>query len=106
MTHLRKFLADTDTTQAAFAERVGVNQATISKLCGMKPQISADLAVKIERETAGAVPVESWPNFEPLLHRTPHAAGCARMDLPEYAEDAAVGRSPDSLENLTGPDAP
>lgn len=69
MRTLRQYLAENGLTQAAFAERIGVLQATVSKLCGDDPAISAEMAVKIERETGGIVPVESWPKFRPLLHR-------------------------------------
>lgn len=105
MTQLRQHLADTGMTQATFAKKVGVTQATIAKLCGEKPHISAELAVRIEKATGGIVPVESWPSFEPLRHRTPHAAGCARIGLPECADPHATGVGMASQENRTGPDA-
>jgi DNA-binding transcriptional regulator YdaS (Cro superfamily) len=111
---LRQHLKSTRQTQAEFARKVGVLQATVSKLCGSRPKISADLAVKIEWATGGAVAVESWPPFRPLLHRIPPSPGNARnsflpvlddntnsSDIPpvqkdRYGKDVDVGPAPES----------
>ena len=59
MKTLAQYLKDENLTQAAFAARVGVKQATVSKLCaGKKP--SLELACRIDRETKGAVPPAVW----------------------------------------------
>lgn len=52
--HLRA----TGETQTAFAERVGVHQATISKICA-GAGVSLRLALRIERATGGAVTAAS-----------------------------------------------
>lgn len=92
MMNLQKFLSDRKITQAAFAGRLGVNQATVSKLCGPRPKISPDLAVRIENATGGAVPVESWPSFQPLLHRAALQRDSARTDfLPNTGENITDG---------------
>ena len=57
---LDQFLQDNGLRQASFAERVGATQATISKLVRDETRPSLELAVRIERETKGAVPANSW----------------------------------------------
>lgn len=47
-------------TQAQCAERLGVSQATVSKLEAGEMRPSFDLAVRIDRETAGEVPFLTW----------------------------------------------
>jgi len=47
-------------TQAQFAMMLGVDQATVSKLCRSKLQPSLHLAVQIERLTDGEVSAASW----------------------------------------------
>lgn len=56
-------------TQQEAAVRFGTTQANVSKLCGKNPPISAEMAVKIETATKGAVPVEIWPRFAALNGR-------------------------------------
>lgn len=60
MSQLENFLTQTGITQRAFGELIGVNQATISKFAKSKARPGLALALKIERETNGAVPVSSW----------------------------------------------
>lgn len=60
MTKLREYLERTGMTQAAFAERVNLNQGTVSKLCRRSTGISLAVAARIERATDGEVPVASW----------------------------------------------
>lgn len=52
---LASYLRDHGITQAAFAERIGVNQATVSKICAGRSGVSLRMALKIEAETGGAV---------------------------------------------------
>lgn len=66
MNALRSHLSENKIRQTEFAEAIGVNQATVSKLCGDDPGISFDLAVKIEQVTGGAVQVSDWPQFAKL----------------------------------------
>jgi len=68
--HLKDYLDRTNTTQAAFAARVGCRQGTISRLCRDVPgHCSLALALRIEAETGGAVPVETWPRLAALADR-------------------------------------
>jgi len=60
MNDLAAYLKRTGTTQAAFAEKVGLTQATVSKLCHRSTGISLSAALRIERATDGAVPASSW----------------------------------------------
>lgn len=66
---LPEYLKAKAETQEQFASSVGTTQANISKLCGKSPKISAMLAVRIEKATSGAVPVEIWPQFRVLSDR-------------------------------------
>lgn len=60
MTKLQEYLTRNGVRQSAFAARVGATQATISKLAGGTARPSLELAVTIDRETAGEVPCDSW----------------------------------------------
>ncbi len=60
MNDLAKYLSSNGLTQKQFAGEVGVDQATISKLCRAKCLPSLELAVCIEQKTAGAVAASSW----------------------------------------------
>lgn len=59
MNSLAKYLEETRTSQAAFAARIGVTAGRVSHLVGGATP-SAELAVRIEAESEGAVPVECW----------------------------------------------
>ncbi|WP_409371920.1 helix-turn-helix domain-containing protein [Pseudooceanicola marinus] len=59
MTKLHHFLRANEITQAAFAASVGLNQATVSKICRGQIGVSLATAVLIERQTEGAVPAAS-----------------------------------------------
>lgn len=60
MEKLRSYLEANSLSQAAFAVRVGLNQATISKLCAGSMRPSLETAARIAAATDGAVPYESW----------------------------------------------
>lgn len=60
MSQLSAYLTRAAKTQAQFAADLGVDQATVSKLCRQKMTPSLDLAVRIERLTSGEVAVSSW----------------------------------------------
>ena len=63
MMTLTQYLDAEKLTQAEFARRLGLSQGTVSKLCaGRRP--SWELAINIERETAGKVPVSIWAQVE------------------------------------------
>lgn len=59
MNRLADFLEDTRTSQAAFAARIGVTPGRVSHLVGGATP-SPELAVRIEAESEGAVPVDCW----------------------------------------------
>lgn len=63
MSNLTAYLSRSEKTQAQFASELGVDQATVSKLCRLKLTPSLDLAVRIERATNGAVLASSWIAF-------------------------------------------
>jgi plasmid maintenance system antidote protein VapI len=60
MTKLHTYLTQQGIKQATFAALVGVNQATVSKLCRGVARPGLDLAVSIERVTGGGVPADAW----------------------------------------------
>jgi plasmid maintenance system antidote protein VapI len=60
MKNLHTYLAEQRITQAGFAAKIGVTQATVSKLIAGTTKPGLDLAVRIERMTDGAVPVDTW----------------------------------------------
>jgi len=56
---LTEYLRQNGITQAAFAQRIGMSQAGLSKVCNGRCGISLERAAKIHRETGGAVTYES-----------------------------------------------
>ena len=60
MTDLRTYLNETKSKQSALAAAVGVSRGYLSELVGGSKRPSLELAVLIERATAGAVPATSW----------------------------------------------
>lgn len=60
MGKLERYLTEAKITQADFAAMVGASQATVSKLINGTAMPSLSLAIRIETETAGAVPCNSW----------------------------------------------
>lgn len=65
MEHLTTYLKANGLTQADFAARVGVTQGALSKICnGRNPDL--EVAIAIERETGGAIPVASWPKYSAI----------------------------------------
>ena len=60
MKTLTDYLADTGMTQSRFAVDVGVDQATISKLCRGRMIPSLELAVRISAKTGGQVIPQVW----------------------------------------------
>lgn len=63
MKSLAQYLKDENLTQEVFAHRVGVAQATLSRLVNGAMNPSPELAKKIDVETAGAVPFWAWPPY-------------------------------------------
>ena len=63
---LAQYLKQNGISQSDFARKVGVKQATISRLCGGHPHISVDLAVRIHEATDGLVPALDWPGLSEL----------------------------------------
>lgn len=60
MMTLASYLKIHGLTQAEFAERIGVRQSTISKLCSGAISVRMQTAAIIERATNGQVPMSSW----------------------------------------------
>jgi len=60
MGKLSEHLRQAGVLQSAFAEVLGVSRGHLSALISGARLPSLDLAVRIERETAGAVPAASW----------------------------------------------
>lgn len=60
MNTLTSYLKAAGQTQAQFAAAVGIDQATVSKLCRGKLVPSLPLAAAIERATGGRVAMASW----------------------------------------------
>lgn len=58
MDKLKQYLSDTQTPQAAFAARVGVDQTTISRIARKRVAPSLELALRIKEATSGAVQPE------------------------------------------------
>ena len=80
MKTLAQYLAETETTQESFAERMHVKQSTVSRWS--KGLASPDIATALEIEgvTDGAVTVQSWRRSAPTpKHTTPSvdAGECA-----------------------------
>jgi transcriptional regulator with XRE-family HTH domain len=57
---LKTYLAQAGETQTSFAERVGTTVATVSRIVSGALRPALDLAHRIERETGGQVPTETW----------------------------------------------
>lgn len=60
MTHLRTYLKETDTSQAALADQIGVSRAYMSELVGGSKTPSLSVAVAIENATRGQIKAASW----------------------------------------------
>lgn len=60
MTHLGTYLKASGRTQSEFAQTVGASTGYLSELVAGLKTPGLALAVAIERETGGVVPVESW----------------------------------------------
>jgi DNA-binding transcriptional regulator YdaS (Cro superfamily) len=74
MKNLSSYLTDTGTSQTAMASGVGISKTHMSQLVSGARDPSIELALKIERATAGVVAVETWKNFACLAHRYSGAA--------------------------------
>ncbi len=77
MSKLAHHLKERGLTQVQFAERIGITQGALSKLCGESPRLSLETAAAIERETEGAVLITDWPQFAFLADRPAPQAGAA-----------------------------
>jgi len=60
MMDLASYLESTKTSQAAFADLVGVKQPTVNRWLNTTARPTWGTALRIEQVTAGAVPVSSW----------------------------------------------
>jgi transcriptional regulator with XRE-family HTH domain len=57
---LKKWLKDREIAAAAFARLVGYDRSNFHRLLNGKLRPTLDLAHRIDRETAGKVPMSSW----------------------------------------------
>jgi transcriptional regulator with XRE-family HTH domain len=57
---LTDFILSSGVSRTSFADRLGISRAYLSLLENGKKTPSLELAVRIDRETAGRVPVSSW----------------------------------------------
>lgn len=64
MCNLQEYLNQNSITQRAFAERIGVGQGTVCRLTKKQITPTLRLALRIEKETGGKVPVQSWAESE------------------------------------------
>lgn len=55
-----EFIKSSDTTQSAWAARLGISPGYLSLILAGHKQPSAELMWRIERETDRAVPMQSW----------------------------------------------
>ena len=83
MQTLSEYLAANGITQQDFARRLGVAQSHISRLCRAAPTLSPELALRIDAETSGRVPVGVWPQYKPLFD---HSRSTSSAPLAEAAE--------------------
>ena len=60
MSDLASFLKRENLSQDEFAGRIGVDQATVSRLARRVTKPGIELAARIERETNGEVSMASW----------------------------------------------
>lgn len=67
MMDLSTYLADTGTSQRAFAERVGISPSFLNELLRTDKEPGLETAQKIAAETGGAVPLTAWPKLAAVV---------------------------------------
>lgn len=70
MMELKTYLTSTGTSQAAFAERVGISASFLSEILNGPKEPGPEMAQKIEAATNGAVPMSAWPRLAKLIAMT------------------------------------
>ncbi|MGA0540703.1 helix-turn-helix domain-containing protein [Neotabrizicola sp. VNH66] len=75
MTQLRSYIDKTGIRQAALAGALGISKGYMSELVSGDKSPGRELAVKIERATFGAVPVQSWDHPPAHDHAIPSNQG-------------------------------
>lgn len=60
MQKLITYLRENQITQSTFAGRIGITQAALSRMLSGRIVPSLETAVKIQRETGGAVGADEW----------------------------------------------
>lgn len=78
MNPIAKYISDTDMTQTAFGNLIGVSQGMVYQLLNNIRSPSEKLCVRIERATAGAVTrrdlrPDDWADIWPELVEKSHA---------------------------------
>lgn len=103
MSKLSEHLRQAGVLQSAFAEVLGVSRGHLSALISGARLPSLDLAVRIERETAGAVPAASWvPEPDPPAVAEGASLAPGLRTLP--AVQMAPALSQNSLTDTRHPD--
>ena len=67
MNTFAQYLADNKIRQEDFAAKIGVKQATISRLKRGVSSPQFDTALKIQKATNGKVPITAWPEFNEIV---------------------------------------
>jgi len=66
MANLHDFIERAGITQRQMAERIGCSTSFLSEVLSGRKAPGVGLALRIERETGGAVPVAAWPKFRSI----------------------------------------
>jgi transcriptional regulator with XRE-family HTH domain len=67
MMDLKTYLAETGTSQRAFAEKVGVSPSFLNEILRTDKEPGLETAQRIATATDGAVAVSAWPRLAALI---------------------------------------
>ena len=67
MMTLKTYLADTGTSQRAFAEKVGLSPSFVNEMLQGTKEPGLDTAQRIAAATDGAVALSSWPRLAAVI---------------------------------------
>lgn len=67
MMDLKTYLAETGTSQRAFAERVGLSASFVNEMLQGTKEPRLDTAQKIAAATDGAVALSAWPRLAAII---------------------------------------
>lgn len=66
---LRAFIEKSNLSAAAFARQVGCSTSFLSEILSGAKEPGLNLAIRIEKASSGAVPIEEWSQFAVLKTR-------------------------------------